>query len=65
VGYLLVRISLLRKEAVKGNNLLLEEYMKPTIPLKWSLVLIGTIITHLFGGSAGREGTAVQGWSNS
>jgi H+/Cl- antiporter ClcA len=24
------------------------------------LVLIGTIITHLFGGSAGREGTAVQ-----
>jgi H+/Cl- antiporter ClcA len=23
-------------------------------------VLIGTIITHLFGGSAGREGTAVQ-----
>jgi H+/Cl- antiporter ClcA len=24
------------------------------------LVLIGTVITHLFGGSAGREGTAVQ-----
>jgi H+/Cl- antiporter ClcA len=51
------------KEVVKGNNLLLEEYETPqkTIPLKMApLVLIGTIITHLFGGSAGREGTAVQ-----
>ncbi len=47
----------------KGNNLLLEEYENPqkTIPLKMApLVLIGTLITHLFGGSAGREGTAVQ-----
>lgn len=51
------------KEVVKGNNLLLEEYENPqkTIPLKMApLVLIGTLITHLFGGSAGREGTAVQ-----
>ncbi len=51
------------KEVVKGNNLLLEEYENPqkTIPLKMvPLVLIGTLITHLFGGSAGREGTAVQ-----
>jgi len=51
------------KEVVKGNNLLLEEYEKPrkAIPLKMApLVLIGTLITHLFGGSAGREGTAVQ-----
>jgi H+/Cl- antiporter ClcA len=50
-------------EVVKGNNLLLEEYENPqnTIPLKMApLVFIGTIITHLFGGSAGREGTAVQ-----
>ncbi len=48
---------------VKGNNLLLEEYETPknTTPLKMApLVLFGTIITHLFGGSAGREGTAVQ-----
>lgn len=47
----------------KGNNLLLEEYENPqkTIPLKMApLVLIGTLITHLFGGSAGREGTAMQ-----
>jgi len=50
-------------EVVKGNNLLLEEYENPqkTIPLKMApLVLIGTLITHLLGGSAGREGTAVQ-----
>lgn len=49
--------------AVRGNNLLLEEYEKPAtkIPLIMApLVLFGTIGTHLFGGSAGREGTAVQ-----
>ena len=48
---------------VKGNNLLLEEYENPlkVIPFKMApMVLIGTLITHLFGGSAGREGTAVQ-----
>ena len=53
----------LGNDVVKGNNLLLEEYENPqkTIPLKMApLVLIGTLITHLFGGSAGREGTAVQ-----
>ena len=48
---------------VKGNNLLLEEYENPqqTIPFKMApMVLLSTLITHLFGGSAGREGTAVQ-----
>ncbi|MFN3783328.1 MAG: chloride channel protein [Spirosomataceae bacterium] len=48
----------------KGNNLVLEEINAPTghsIPLKMSIwVLIGTLLTHLSGGSAGREGTAVQ-----
>ena len=47
----------------KGNNLLLEEYHKPEkkIPfLMAPIVLFSTLITHLFGGSAGREGTAVQ-----
>ncbi|TCN57355.1 chloride channel protein [Flavobacterium circumlabens] len=51
------------ESVVKGNNLLLEEYENPkkTIPFKMApLVLLGTLITHLFGGSAGREGTAVQ-----
>ncbi|AKD03871.1 voltage-gated chloride channel family protein [Pontibacter korlensis] len=48
---------------VKGNNLLLEELHRPKdiIPFRMApLVLFGTILTHLFGGSAGREGTAVQ-----
>jgi H+/Cl- antiporter ClcA len=47
----------------KGNNQLLEEFYQPTqtIPLRMApLVLFGTLATHLFGGSAGREGTAVQ-----
>ncbi|POZ61967.1 voltage-gated chloride channel family protein [Chromobacterium alticapitis] len=46
-----------------GNNLLIDEIHDPkkTIPLRMApLVLIGTVATHLCGGSAGREGTAVQ-----
>ena len=46
-----------------GNNLLIERAHKPgeTVPLRMApLVLIGTLATHLCGGSAGREGTAVQ-----
>ncbi len=51
------------QEVVKGNNQLIEEFHSPKqiIPLKMApLVLFGTLITHFFGGSAGREGTAVQ-----
>lgn len=51
------------ENSVKGNNLLLDELYKTgkPIPLRMTpLVLFGTILTHLFGGSAGREGTAVQ-----
>ncbi|MFD2717756.1 chloride channel protein [Hymenobacter monticola] len=49
--------------AVRGNNLILDEIHQPRqlIPLRLlPLVLGGTLATHLFGGSAGREGTAVQ-----
>lgn len=65
IGGLLIGLSYhyWGKSVVKGNNLLLEEYENPKkiIPLKMApLVLFGTLITHLFGGSAGREGTAVQ-----
>jgi H+/Cl- antiporter ClcA len=48
---------------VKGNSLILDEIHTPsaTIPLRLvPLVLGGTLLTHLLGGSAGREGTAVQ-----
>ncbi|MUT67002.1 voltage-gated chloride channel protein [Paenibacillus sp. NEAU-GSW1] len=52
------------KDAAKGNNLLLERIYDSDggpVPLRMApLVLLGTAITHLFGGSAGREGTAVQ-----
>ncbi|XDD41896.1 chloride channel protein [Leptospira sp. WS60.C2] len=50
-------------KANKGNNLLLEEIHSPSsvIPFRMApFVLVSTLITHLFGGSAGREGTAVQ-----
>ncbi len=65
VGGLFIGLSyhLFGSSVVKGNNLLLEEFHSPKkiIPLRMApLVLFGTIATHLFGGSAGREGTAVQ-----
>lgn len=46
-----------------GNNLLMDEIHDPQkiIPLRMApLVLGGTVISHLFGASVGREGTAVQ-----
>lgn len=51
------------KNAEAGNNLILDEIHKPGggVPFRMApLVLITTVVTHLFGGSAGREGTAVQ-----
>lgn len=48
---------------VAGNNLILEETHDPsaTIPLRMTpLILLGTFLTHVLGGSAGREGTAIQ-----
>ncbi len=49
--------------AARGNNLVIEQVHlnKDPIPLRMApMVLIGTVLTHLFGGSAGREGTAIQ-----
>lgn len=51
------------KNSSKGNNLIIDKIntSKDHIPLRMApLVFIGTFITHLFGGSAGREGTGVQ-----
>ena len=53
----------LGKSSEKGNNLIMDEIHQPgggVPPQMGPLVLITTVITHLFGGSAGREGTAVQ-----
>ena len=51
------------KSVERGNNLLIDEIHTPQviIPLRMSILIVaGTWLTHLFGGSAGREGTAVQ-----
>lgn len=53
------------KAAAGGNNLLLDQIHAADevnrVPLRMMpLVLVATILTHLFGGSAGREGSAVQ-----
>jgi H+/Cl- antiporter ClcA len=50
-------------ESRKGNHLLIEAYQnsKTEIPLGMAaLIFSSTLLTHLVGGSAGREGTAVQ-----
>ena len=51
------------KNAEAGNNLIVDEIHQPGggVPVRMApLVLLTTLVTHLFGGSAGREGTAVQ-----
>lgn len=60
VGWLYLRLG---ASVEAGNNLLIDEIHDPkrVVPLRMApLVLLGTVVTHLFGGSAGREGTAVQ-----
>ncbi len=60
MGWVYHRIG---KSVEKGNDLLLDEIHDPknVVPLRMApLVLGATILTHLFGGSAGREGVAVQ-----
>jgi H+/Cl- antiporter ClcA len=51
------------KNASAGNDLIIDEIHEPGagLPARLTpLIFLTTIITHLFGGSAGREGTAVQ-----
>ena len=51
------------KSAEGGSNLIMDEIHQPGagVPRRLApLVLFGTLVTHLFGGSVGREGTAVQ-----
>ncbi|MDP1793972.1 MAG: chloride channel protein, partial [Acidimicrobiales bacterium] len=46
-----------------GNSLIIDEIHDPSawVPKRMApLVFVGTVVTHLFGGSAGREGTAIQ-----
>ena len=53
----------LGRSAEGGNNLIVEQIHAPGggVPLRMApLILVATVVTHLFGGSVGREGTAVQ-----
>ena len=46
-----------------GNNLLIDEIHDPrqVVPLRMAPLILGsTVVSHLFGASVGREGTAVQ-----
>ena len=60
VGWLYLRFG---QQVEAGNNLLIDEIHDPkkVIPLRMvPLILGGTLVSHLFGASVGREGTAVQ-----
>jgi H+/Cl- antiporter ClcA len=51
------------QESHRGNSLILDEIHNPNtnIPLMMTpLIFFSTLATHLFGGSAGREGSSVQ-----
>ncbi|SFU50835.1 voltage-gated chloride channel family protein [Pseudoduganella namucuonensis] len=60
VGWIYLRFG---RAVEAGNNLLIDEIHDPrqVVPLRLApLVLGGTLVSHLFGASVGREGTAVQ-----
>jgi len=60
VGWVYYRFG---KSVDAGNNLIIDEIHDPQkiVPLRMApLVLGGTVVSHLFGASVGREGTAVQ-----
>lgn len=51
------------KSVERGTNLLIDEIHEPGggVPARITPLILGTtLVTHLFGGSAGREGTAIQ-----
>ena len=60
IGWLYLKFG---QQVEAGNNLLIDEIHDPkkVVPLRMApLVLGGTVMSHLFGASVGREGTAVQ-----
>ncbi len=62
-GLLIVALyKVTKKENEKGTNLVLTSISEEdAIPVTMApLIFISTVITHLFGGSAGREGAALQ-----
>ncbi len=62
-GVLTLALYQMSNESARGNNLILDRIYHKGAILPWlmaPLVFLGTLITHLLGGSAGRESTAVQ-----
>jgi H+/Cl- antiporter ClcA len=60
IGWIYERLG---QSIAGGNDLVIDTIHDdgPRLPLRMApLVLVGTVLTHLFGGSAGREGTALQ-----
>lgn len=60
VGWVYLKFG---QQVEAGNNLLIDEIHDPrqVIPLRMApLILVSTVVSHLFGASVGREGTAVQ-----
>ena len=60
VGWIYLKVG---QSVEAGNNLLIDEIHDPkkVIPLRMAPLILGsTVISHLFGASVGREGTAVQ-----
>ncbi len=60
VGWLYLKFG---QQVEAGNNLLIDEIHDPkkVVPLRMAPLILGsTVISHLFGASVGREGTAVQ-----
>lgn len=60
IGY---TYEVLQNHAARGTNEILENLKQPQHIISWVMaptVLVSTWLTHLVGGSAGREGTAVQ-----
>ena len=63
-GFLMVFVyQRFGRGAEGGNNLIVDQIHEPGggVPLRMApFILVSTVLTHLVGGSAGREGTAVQ-----
>lgn len=60
VGWIYLKLG---RDVEGGNNLLIDEIHDPkkVVPLRMAPLILGsTVISHLFGASVGREGTAVQ-----
>jgi len=60
IGWIYTRCG---SDVAAGTNLLLDEIHEPRAPVPFvmaPLILFSTVGTQVFGGSAGREGTAVQ-----